>query len=1048
MEQFPYTRMTFGTVLFALFSVSSLAGETPKILSVRGRNVQVEVPAGLQEVTLQRKTAQRKNPWITLAKKDVDGTASEVSFALAARYPKNNLRVLGREFGGLPLEFFKGPSLFLGEKVVASFTWPRGSGGSGGSGSGGGSHWSSGVTMVFNNGHFFNYGNFSDDFLSYGNFGGLLLNYGETDPRALVNGDRAYFINEFRGLQTLDISSPAAPVLLGELKMQGGGQEIHQLDTDHVVVIRQTSVFGAAELVVCNVSGPTPIATGRVPMVGDVAHFKLVGTSLFTASSIGTITGYDLSNPSAPVLRNSVTFAAERTTVSQIKASDRCFMIVTTYHNSVGKNDHAVHLVDLSQPGATVAKTGSVALFEDDTPTFIHEQAGVLTVGVNVPTIASSSSSFSGRSLERSVQVIATSGSPYRGSAWNRSYYPESTAVMKNFAVANLAAPTALGELILNAPHRMYIPRLSPTFDGSRMYIQLPQISPAGVYTYPVSIIDNSNPVNPTLAGTVPAILGTVVAPLGDRLVTISSNSPFTSSEAIVSLFDVTNPAQAPRISTVAVPQATSTLGLNGRTDWTWAPHAFRILPQDGIIVVQSASSRPQLIELTPDSVSLRGSLPPGFAANRFSLKGDSLLAFGAYDFRAADIADRDHPTLVTDTELAWSVNRVWPVENYLVQLGTRIDDSCPVISVSTPSNPHDTLGMLTLDPGTVKLSSLSGDLLYIVQMLPDTKLLKLSAYSITSLPHIVKLSEAVLPLDTTGTEFTLLFPNDSTAVICEKNPSTIDDPASAFLTAFDCSNPRKLQFLNRTRIETDDAASLSPAFAQSGKVFMSSHQPNVEISTSRYDRINRRYTLKGWSNRYFLNVVDFSNPTAPEQPEPIGFPGPLHAVDRNGKLLYATGPEYGANGYISSWRPRIYALALDSAAHVAATTDATGITGEMRVRQGLLVATRANDPATFSLESWALSDAGEFTLRSAFPFDSAANWRFSGDLIFNYNDPAQFKVYDASDITALPKVLTISISADAAAYYGSKLDATEGTLSGGFWFPRGNYGVTFLPPQ
>ena len=68
----PYILTTAVAALLALPAIGgtnlrhSITPDTePVIAAISGRKVRVRVPAGFREVTLQRKTAQKKQPWAT-----------------------------------------------------------------------------------------------------------------------------------------------------------------------------------------------------------------------------------------------------------------------------------------------------------------------------------------------------------------------------------------------------------------------------------------------------------------------------------------------------------------------------------------------------------------------------------------------------------------------------------------------------------------------------------------------------------------------------------------------------------------------------------------------------------------------------------------------------------------------------------------------------------------------------------------------------------------------------------------------------------------------
>ena len=74
-----------------------------------------------------------------------------------------------------------------------------------------------------------------------------------------INGNRLYFFNQYRGLQVIDITSPDAPVLVGQLDLAAAGEQMYVLDASHVVLLAEDCAGGNTNLEVVNVSGNQPV---------------------------------------------------------------------------------------------------------------------------------------------------------------------------------------------------------------------------------------------------------------------------------------------------------------------------------------------------------------------------------------------------------------------------------------------------------------------------------------------------------------------------------------------------------------------------------------------------------------------------------------------------------------------------------------------------------------------------------------------------------------------------------------------------------------------
>src|SRR5687768_6782029 len=70
---------------------------TPTITSVQGRVVQVEVPPGYEQVTIERRVARRTQPWRVFASQSCSLEGGTVTLKLPRPMPKAFLRVIGRK---------------------------------------------------------------------------------------------------------------------------------------------------------------------------------------------------------------------------------------------------------------------------------------------------------------------------------------------------------------------------------------------------------------------------------------------------------------------------------------------------------------------------------------------------------------------------------------------------------------------------------------------------------------------------------------------------------------------------------------------------------------------------------------------------------------------------------------------------------------------------------------------------------------------------------------------------------------------------------------
>src|SRR5262245_51990952 len=89
--------------------------DAPTITSVRGRIVKVQVPAGYDRITIERRTVVRPRPWVVVATQATDGTARELTFRLRGILPKRALRIVAHRMESLPEQVTGALSTFLAD---------------------------------------------------------------------------------------------------------------------------------------------------------------------------------------------------------------------------------------------------------------------------------------------------------------------------------------------------------------------------------------------------------------------------------------------------------------------------------------------------------------------------------------------------------------------------------------------------------------------------------------------------------------------------------------------------------------------------------------------------------------------------------------------------------------------------------------------------------------------------------------------------------------------------------------------------------------------
>ena len=139
---------------------------------------------------------------------------------------------------------------------------------------------------------------------------------------------------------------------------------------------------------------------------------------------------------------------------------------------------------------------------------------------------------------------------------------------------------------------------------------------------------------------------------------------------------------------------------------------------------------RVQLIDLGRDSLKARGAIDHAFQPRRATLHKNLIYSISGKELLAVDAADRDHPVVRADTELSWSVDRVFVSGEYVLELAnggswwgwwSQGSATPPSIRVVKSSDPDHALNTLLL-PNQLPVvgASLRDGKLYLAQSRSD----------------------------------------------------------------------------------------------------------------------------------------------------------------------------------------------------------------------------------------------------------------------------------------------------------------------------------------
>jgi hypothetical protein len=417
-----------------------------------------------------------------------------------------------------------------------------------------------------------------------------------------------------------------------------------------------------------------------------------------------------------------------------------------------------------------------------------------------------------------------------------------------------------LGRLELGNHQQLHATR----FDGSLVYVV------TAIQIDPLWVVDLSDPTQPHISGSleVPG-WSSYLQPLGNRLVSLG----VVSNRVAVSLFDVHDPANPALLSRVL-------LGLN----YSWSDansdeKAFAVLPDIGLILVPYSgnttngwTSQLQLLDLTSSNLVARGIILHQAQPRRAAFSHNRILSLSGWELLSVDATDRDNPVVRGDTELAWSVDRVFLHGDYLLELDASTawwgHQNRPAVRVASAAAPSLVLGELFLDSQPLVGATLQGDRLYVAQSqtyfypLPfaggvagpsypctNPPTFTVSVLDLGKLPTLTLLGQVSVPVDVPpwGGSWNAVWPKTNVLVwaggglnfwwlppiLPAAGPVGVvgGGPAIAWpiwgfgggqLLAFDVSNPTAPKFDSEVNLQTNGWWSFSKPFSSGTLVYLS----------------------------------------------------------------------------------------------------------------------------------------------------------------------------------------------------------------------------------
>jgi hypothetical protein len=1030
--------------------------QQPRITGVEVRDrkalVRGRVPAGIRKVTLESRARLGQGAWIPRAISRLDGSGAEVLLEIPLGPEHELLRLRADATEPLPAGFYQGTNQFLGQMAagdVDAFKLLAGA---------------------------------ENSALDAAARGGAA----PTAEREVVEsdiwqirGNSLYFFNQYRGLQLVDLSQPEAPVLSATLALPAAGEQMYVLEGGYAVLLVRDLCDGSSdprgEIVIARAAGASLEVVSRLPVQGTIQESRLVGQALYVAAQTyrpvvgakegvwewGTsVSSFDLAVPAAPVAKPTLWYPGYGHVIA---ATDR-FLFIAIRDVSQWNGASRVHCVDISSPDGALQDLAVMTAAGQVKDKFkMHVEGDVFTVV---------------------------------SEQWHQSADRWTTVTkVETFSLADPTRPEKLGQLDIARGETLYATR----FAGQRLY------AVTFLRVDPLWIIDLSDPRRPAISGEL-EIPGwsTFIQPWGDRLVTVGIDNT-NGWRVAVQLFDV---------SDVRAPKLLSKVPLGENHSWSEAnsdEKAFTFLPDAGLILLpyqgytaNGYASRVQLIDITPTTLTARGTIEHRMNPRRATAFGDRVISLSGLELLTVDASDRDQPQVRGRLELSWPAHRVWPVGDYLIEMsrGDSWMDQQPSLRVVEASAPDAVLHKVDLETGLSLLgTTLKDDTLWVLQgrayeviwtwfereqqsrpTATNEGRLVLSAYRLDQLPALPRVGLAEAPSSVVswgwGADLKALWPRPGLLVWASQGGGWWRGPLMADvalgvrgmpgiwwggsggqLIAFDAGTPALPRFLSHLDLAGQLGAwNFSEAFAADGLLFLS-HQasefvegillpgqkPPEPVVVVREDgtKVTEPAPVGVWMQRHFLDVVDYADPQAPTLRPAVNTPGALRGIAAEGALLYTVGSHWNERGE-TDWSEWLDVSAYDGvqAALVRSLRLPTEWPRPLWIGDGRVFLGRPNSGGTSgNLEEWALDMAGQFQVVAKLPLsEPAQDLRQVGSLLLLQRG----RGLDLVDVTTPGELRSLG-GTDLTGCIWPDLRYAAQAADRSVWLPMGDYGVRRL---
>ncbi len=531
-----------------------------------------------------------------------------------------------------------------------------------------------------------------------------------------VDGTTAYFFNQYRGLQVIDLSDPSNPSLKAYYRLPAKGQDLYivssQGDVKNVILITEER-DGSTGVNLLSVKGSKIALQSTLPVSGWMADSRMVGTRLYLATQTwGWDSSYDCITRLNEVIVNPLMGSLSSGSQFPVKGS---WPVI-----SAGGEWLAVSTSDSDD-----WQTSKVTLFS-------LRESGVSKTFDAIPLfgrVYDKDHMGYDRGCFSAVSERWVGPADSQNSSWSNG---TRVTTLQNFSFDG----TQLASLEIQRGETLYAAK----FAGNKAYVV------TALQVDPLFVIDLSDPRNPILAGQlkVPGFSTRIVPLPGERLFTIGFDG---SNKVSASVFGVTDPKNPVQISSISL------RGKWGYSAATYDDKALKVLSEAGVALIPYTSYSEswiadryvQIVKLNTNSgsLSLGGAITNRFDPLRATVLGSTMVSISQKDLVTADISNPDAPKVLADLLLAWPVNRILETGSHLLQIsdGSSWYGGTPSLVVTSLNDPDNVLSELSLGDGSVKDAALAGETLRVLRQ-KDTNII-MDIYGLGSLPDVNLLGSA-----------------------------------------------------------------------------------------------------------------------------------------------------------------------------------------------------------------------------------------------------------------------------------------------------------------